>query len=117
MKPGEVINPGIDGVYDNDGVPQEHRQSGAYAATDQDTAQTFAGNKQRDQSGQGSLFAPVYPVEHVSEHSDPMSKLGDSFPNYRRDTSGFRVTGQPSSYALNPTALPPALPSAPSEWE
>jgi hypothetical protein len=118
MKPGETLNPGTDGVYDHAGVPAEHRQAGAYASTDQGEAQSYAENSVRNKPGQGELFAPVYPVENVSEHSDPMGKLADSFPSYRRDTAGFRVTGPPSSIVPNPAALPPvSLSALTSPWE
>ncbi len=107
MNTGEIINPSTDGVYDNDGVPEEHRQAAAYASTDQSEAQSYAEksvSQRTARPGQGELFAPVYPVEYVSENSDPMGKLARDFPTYRRDTSGFRVAGPPSSFVVNPAA-------------
>lgn len=47
---------------------------------------------------QPSLFAPVYPVEHVTEHSDPDNRLAEIGKTHRRDKVGFKVTGNPVAY-------------------
>jgi hypothetical protein len=52
---------------------------------------------------QPALFAPVYPVEHVTEHADPHGRIANTpsegSRTHRRDKVGFRVTGNPVDYA------------------
>jgi len=99
LAPGEVIHPGSgDYVYErgyNYGhTPKEHMTRGAYATTNEDTAEHFARVKgwdefhNSDSPHQLSLLHPVYEVEHVSEHSDPLHRL---LKDERRDLVGFRV--------------------------
>ena len=97
FKPGEVIEPRTDlpyneyeGEYDEDEKRAGYGTSGAYATTSLDNAKWFSGMRlfrNNLKEKQGSLFAPVYEVKHLSEHSDPLNKLD---AQNRRDTSGFK---------------------------
>lgn len=78
--PGDIVNPGADRKY-------PHGDPGAYASTDFDDAAFFS-NLKRQAGPQPALFAPVYEVEHLTEHSDPLNKLDETS---RRDTKGFSV--------------------------
>jgi hypothetical protein len=107
----------------------EHTAIGAYASPEVDIAKQFAKqrmNTEAEQAGvtktytrneagewgitegmrpgspsyQPALFAPVYSVEHVTEHSDPEGRISARGRNHRRDTSGFKVTGI-TDYAMH----------------
>lgn len=98
FKPGEIVRAGRDVFYPED--------PGAYATTSMNSAKIFARGRLeheevRDPSEnkQLALFAPIFPVEHVSEHEDPKNKLTNKKnSSYRRDMQGFRVTGPPVDY-------------------
>lgn len=91
FKTGDIIEPRKDTFYKD--------SPGTYADTDADSAGLWAGAKLTPKGEQPPLFRPVFPVEHVSEHSDPIETLP---PHFRRDTQGFRVTGNPVKYVYWP---------------
>lgn len=81
---------------------------GAYATPDLKIAKRFAKQAMENKSDaandagknhQRELFAPVYPVEHMSTHSDPSGRLIEHGQTHARDKKGFKVTGQPVAYA------------------
>lgn len=104
--PGETIEPRTDLPYNDvdagdDFYSADERAkgfgvSGAYATVNYATARGYSSRKlfrSNLKEGQGSLFAPVYEVGHLSEHSDPSNVLGDE---NRRDLKGFhpkRIAG------------------------
>jgi len=114
---GDVIHPGKRDYFYNENARArggiEYPEGtgdgiGAYATPDIKTAKRFAKQAMTTKyyaasdSGedyQQELFAPVYPVEHMSHHSDPSGRLIEHGQTHARDKKGFKVTGQPVAYA------------------
>lgn len=98
FQPGDIVKPGKDVFYPDD--------PGSYATNKLDTAKAFAFSRLRGdtfrnpaENKQLELFAPVFPVEHVSQHEDPWDQMTET--SYVRDPKGFRVTGSPVGYVNN----------------
>lgn len=88
--PGEIVEPGRRDIYRS-----YKRKAGAYATTDMEGAKSYAWRQAMGASTpdskphQFALFAPVYEVEHMSEHSDPLNIFRGK-KDVRRDEVGFR---------------------------
>jgi hypothetical protein len=118
IKPGDSIVPGKrDDFYGPDARDyqakwpnpkhpiDEHTSIGAYATPHLSVAKKFATqameHRERDnyvvdeKPYQPELFAPIYEVEHLSEHSDPHGRIvkeeSEVNRDHRRDKVGFRV--------------------------
>jgi hypothetical protein len=105
FQPGDIVTPGTRDSYYNrdgfaDGRTNRHKGVAAYATEDLYDAKSFAASKLISQevdevesvgSAQMALFAPVFEVEHVSEHHDPENVITNKM--VRRDPKGFRIKG------------------------
>lgn len=79
----ESVQPGRDTYYGS-------HDAGAYATEYLQTAKQYSASRLIDRNmrnGQMEMLAPVYEVEHLTEHSDPENKVPY---HYRRDEAGFR---------------------------
>ena len=96
---GAYATPDIEDAkkYAKESMDTEAGKAGAYA--DWEARPGRAGMKPGSAPYQPALFAPVYPVEHMSEHSDPHGRIAAEGYTSRRDKVGFRVTGNPVAYA------------------
>ncbi len=82
-------------MYAKESADTEAEKAGAYHPWEEGYPRMKPGSAPL----QPALFTPVYPVEHVTEHSDPHGRIADEGYDHRRDTVGFRVTGSPVAYA------------------
>lgn len=115
FQPGDVVEPRHrddfygPNAYDSKGYRYEEGDGvGAYASTDIADAERFAKQAMEFQLStaiqqrvphQLEMLAPIFPVEHLSEHRDPLNRLIErERPTYRRDKEGFRVTGGPVGF-------------------
>lgn len=79
----EYVEPGRDVSYGSE-------RAGAYATTSAHNAKQYSAARLSDRNlrmGQMEMLAPVYEVEHLTEHSDPEDRVPY---HYRRDEAGFR---------------------------
>lgn len=83
--------------YAKESMDMDAVKAGSYADWEAQYGRT--GMKPGAAPYQPALFAPVYPVEHVTEHSDPHGRIAAEGFTHRRDKVGFRVTGNPVEYA------------------